>query len=195
MAKDKFRMYFLVMRNIGEKDKGIQCGHAMGEYLLMYFHNKEVQDFLIYDKTWIMLNGGVSNHETELFENIYSHTVIDAGGNIGSMEQHWNYIVTELPYLNVARFFEPDLNNALSAICFILPDRIFDKENFPDFKDWVKKFEENFESTDLGDISGDHLSFKEYSLVYSLEQKWINEFKFTEDELKLRQFISQFKLA
>lgn len=189
-------MYFLVMRNIGEKDKGIQCGHAMGEYLLMYIMNPEVQDFLIYDKTWIMLNGGVSNHEVSALKNVYSHTIIE-GNNLGSMEQHWNYIITELPFLKVARFFEPDLNNALSAICFILKDRIFDKEEYPEFRDWVKEFEKNFNSLDHHEPADarDNITFAEYSAVFDLKQKWIDEFKFTNDELKLREFISQFKLV
>jgi len=38
-------------------------------------------------------------------------------------------------------FFEPNLNNALTAICLIVDERVFNREEYPDFYDWVKEQE------------------------------------------------------
>jgi len=36
-------------------------------------------------------------------------------------------------------FKEPDLNNALTAVCFIGDERIWNYEHYPDFLNWVLK--------------------------------------------------------
>ena len=93
-------MYFFVMYNLSGIQKGIQAGHAPVEYGLKYGKTKAYKDFAKYHKTFIVLDGGGS----------------------GDMESR----ARELEYfgVNIACFHEPDLNNSISAIAFIVPESI-----------------------------------------------------------------------
>jgi hypothetical protein len=95
------RMYFFVMYNLSGIQKGIQAGHAAVEYSLTYGHIEQYKMFAAYHKTFILLDGGGSNdmiqRKTELWEFGINHT----------------------------GFYEPDLNNSLSAIAFIVPETIY----------------------------------------------------------------------
>jgi len=95
------RMYFFVMRQLNGLNKGIQAGHAAIEYQLEHGNKKVYKDFAKYHKTFIILDGGGSK----------------------DMESR----LTELEYFKVdhAPFYEPDLNNSLSAIAFIVPESIY----------------------------------------------------------------------
>ena len=62
MDKLELRMYGFVPYNISEIQKGIQFGHAIVEYGLENFHTNEYLDWAKYWKTFIILNGGTSNH-------------------------------------------------------------------------------------------------------------------------------------
>ena len=122
MRNREYRMYGLVMYNISPIQQGIQFGHAVVEYAQRHFNNADYQDWAINDKTFIILNGGTSNHT----KNRYS------GSNLyGTMENH----LVALDGVGVvnAAFFEPDLNDALSAIVFLVDDRVYDREVWPDY--------------------------------------------------------------
>lgn len=95
------RMYFFVMYNLSGIQKGIQAGHAAVEYSLKYGKTKHYKDFATNHKTFILLDGGGS-------EDMKSRMI-------------------ELEYFKVdhAPFYEPDLNNSLSAIAFIVPENIY----------------------------------------------------------------------
>ena len=73
------RMYFLVPYNISDTQKGIQAGHAMGEYVLKYGrHNPDhvVWDFLEKWKTWIILNGSTTNFKMiEVCVKVVFHSI------------------------------------------------------------------------------------------------------------------------
>ena len=126
--KLELRMYGFVPYNISEIQKSIQFGHAIVEYGQMVKRNlNETNISEIYDdwadnwKTFIILNGGTSNHVDSEY--------------VGSMEG----ILEELKSNDVtlATFNEPDLNDMLSAITFIIDERVFNRKNYPDFGDWI----------------------------------------------------------
>lgn len=107
----QYRMYFLTMYNISEIQKGIQCLHATVEYELQHGDSLPYKNWAKHDKTVILLNGGTSNDKS------------------GSIQAH----IAELQANNVpiAFFREPDLNNAISAVAFIVDERVWSKK-YPD---------------------------------------------------------------
>lgn len=111
----KWRMYGFVPFNISEIQKGIQFGHGVVEYAQNYFNTDEYQKWANVDKTFIILNGGTSSAML-----VNHQTLIDAG-------------------ITTRSFCEPDLNNMLSAIVFLVDERVYDRENYPDFKTWMIK--------------------------------------------------------
>ena len=126
--KLELRMYGLVPYNISEIQKAIQFGHAVVEYGLENFHSTEYLDWAKYWKTFIILNGGTSNHSM----NRYHH---DDSEFQGTMESSLAALMSE--EIKLATFYEPDLNDMLSAIVFIVDERVFNKKEYPDFGDWV----------------------------------------------------------
>ena len=123
----ELRMYFFVPYNISDKQKGIQAGHSLGEYALKYGRYNPVHlvwDFLQYWKTWIMLNGGTTNSARDF-------TMVSAG----SLNQIADDLVEN--EIEVAYFTESDLNDALSSVCFICDERVFNKKDYPEFVDWL----------------------------------------------------------
>lgn len=130
----EYRMYGLVPYNISEIQKGIQFGHALQE-----FNNDIINESLIkvkeafdkwrcFDKTFIILNGGTTNKNKE--SDWY-----------GTMNQHKDTL-TENGILN-SWFYEPDLGEQLTAIVFLVDERVFDKETYPDFINFMF---ENYDS-------------------------------------------------
>jgi hypothetical protein len=147
IEKLELRMYGFVPYNISEIQKGIQFGHAVVEYGQMvkkekpdvewleanghrYIHvnnlmepsiNEIYNDWANNWKTFIILNGGTSNHVDPEY--------------IGSMEG----ILEELKKneIALATFNEPDLNDMLSAVVFIIDERVFNRRVYLDFGDWV----------------------------------------------------------
>jgi len=116
----KYRMYFFVPYNISDIQKGIQAGHAALEYVENYGNTSIYHSFITNDKTWIVLNGGT----TRDFKD-----GIDGFGDM-------NAIRSQLSSNNIthASFREPDLNYALTAICFLADERVWDFENYPEWQ-------------------------------------------------------------
>lgn len=127
IEKLELRMYGFVPYNISEIQKGIQFGHAVVEYGQKVKEHVFELDSVIYNdwannwKTFIILNGGTSNHVDPEY--------------IGSMEG----ILEELKKneITLATFNEPDLNDMLSAVVFIIDERVFNRRVYLDFGDWV----------------------------------------------------------
>ena len=94
-------MYFFVMYSLSGIQKGIQSGHAAIEYQLKHGKTKQYKEFANHHKTFILLDGGGSNDMIQREE--------------------------ELEYFGIkfASFQEPDLNNSISAIAFIVPNTIY----------------------------------------------------------------------
>jgi len=116
------RMYFFVPYNISEIQKGIQAGHASVEYALRYGNTKLFKDFAKHDKTWIILNGGTTRKDQRLVSGLEMNMI----GNI--------LFNNSIPY---GFFREPDLNDALTSVCFICDERVYDFVNYPDYEDDV----------------------------------------------------------
>lgn len=124
----ELRAYFFVPYNISPIQHGIQSGHSLGEHLLKYGRynpNHIVWDYLEKYKTWIILNGGTTNNGFEL----------GTGIPLGTLNQ----IALDLSInkIEFAHFEEPDLNNALSAVCFVADERVWNYEDYPDFLNWI----------------------------------------------------------
>lgn len=165
----EYRMYFFTLYNISEIQKGIQCGHAALEYAYKYHENNDYKSFIENDKTWIILNGGTTNSCDE---------------NLGSL----NVILKSLEDNGIkhAAFYEPDLNDALTAICFIADERVYDYKKYQDFI-----------MPDLEDIESD-LEFTNMSytdIENTLHKEWINDIIGSSKNLFLRNLIRYKKLA
>ncbi|MFA5366351.1 MAG: hypothetical protein WC333_00310 [Dehalococcoidia bacterium] len=118
----ELRMYFFVPYNISPIQQAIQAGHAALEYARKYGQTDLFIDFIDDWKTWIILNGGTTNESIS--------PVFRGSLNTISDELRMNEI-------QHAYFNEPDLNNALTAVCFIVDERVFNKEDYPDFVDYL----------------------------------------------------------
>ena len=127
------RMYFFVPYNLSPIQQGIQAGHASLEYAQHFFDSSLYEDFVVNWKTWIILNGGTTNNNVS---------------RLGSMQQTVNSLCNyneENPgtIINYSEFYEPDLNDTLTAICFIADEPVFNYDLFPDiskfFKDRIDK--------------------------------------------------------
>ena len=187
------RMYFFVPYNISPIQQAIQAGHAALEYALK-FHDPDCldeesqvfNDFAFNWKTWIILNGGTTNSKRGL------DTVV-----FGSLDQIGDdLLLNEIPF---AYFHEPDLNDALTAVCFICDERVFDRKNYPDFVDFildVKMYKGAKEATPAQNVvmlkmqSNEHLQemFPEYY------KQWV-KFLGGKKNLFLRELIRDKRLA
>lgn len=117
----KQRMYHFVIYQLSGIQAGIQAGHAAVEYIREHWENAELQQWMDHDKTVIILNGGTTNN------SIAEGT----GKHIGTLNEIL-YKLTDLG-IKAEPFYEPDLNNSMTAIAFLVDERIWDKEKYPDF--------------------------------------------------------------
>lgn len=116
----KYRMYGLVNYQLsGTIHAGIQFGHAVVEYQLKYGHTEAYKQWSMYDKTFIVLNGGTTN----LGNN--------NSGYIGTLNKYLETLHSE--NIITAEFYEEDLGNQLTAVVFLVDERVFDRESYPDF--------------------------------------------------------------
>jgi hypothetical protein len=125
----ELRMYFFTVFSLDNISKGIQCGHAALEYARHFGNTGLFRDFVDNWKTWIILNGGTTSDK--LVDNIYF-------GSLNQIEAdiiHFNYGNRE-NYINFSYFREPDLNDALTSVCFICDERVFNRKDYPDFKQY-----------------------------------------------------------
>lgn len=160
----EYRMYGLVMYNLSDIQKGIQFGHAVVEYAAQYSDTLRYKAWQKDCKTFIILSGGTSNRSnySEYSDKFYG---------FGTMEMYGDDIKNNnVPF---ATFYEPDLNNATSAIVFLVDERVFDRETYPDF---VKN-----------DFLSDEINKKHYD-------KWVEKVG-GEQNVFLRSFLPKFKLA
>ncbi len=193
--KLELRMYGLVPYNISPIQQAIQFGHAVVEYgqnikLPTALTKMSLNAPFVYDdwannwKTFIILNGGTTNHKLN-----------DEGFPFGSLNNH--VIELQNNIVDVATFCEPDLGDQLTAVVFIVDERVFNRKKYPDFEDWVI---ENY---------GDLIRGDNYTTSYKLAKKikesnskedqkvYNNWIKFVggEKNVFLRDFLKNFKLA
>lgn len=116
------RMYHLVLYSLSGIQQGIQSYHAGIEYAMKYFNTPEFQQWAAKDKVVIILNGGTSN---QTGNNRYNDEFC-----YGSMEGHLCSLIEV--GIKHAEFYEPDLNNSMSAIAILVDEYVWDKDNHPD---------------------------------------------------------------
>jgi len=131
------RMYFFVPYNISPIQQAIQAGHAALEYAHLNGETPLFKDFVKNWKTWIVLNGGTTNNKmSDVVENEFAGTLNQLKSEIIRFNfDHRND--DELDLIEYADFYEPDLNDALTAVCFIADERVFNYEDYPDFIYWL----------------------------------------------------------
>ena len=176
------RMYSLVIYQLSGIQAGIQSGHAVEEYYDKY---KDTDKHKTYrrDKTWIVLNGGTSNSGKESY--------YDLPKQLGTMEQH--LINLNMNYIECTPFYEPDLNYCLTAIAFVVDERVFDKEKYPDFKEYIISKQLPFNSQSeimIRMFSYDKLKY-DFPGLYN---KWLSLIGGSKNEF-LREFLKDKKLA
>ena len=108
-------MYGLVPYQLTGMQGGIQFMHAAIEYANEFSETDEYWRWSRYDKTVIVLNGGTTN------------TNPDAQG---TLNQHLTTLLQN--NIKLAKFYEPDLGDQMTAIVFLVDDRVWDKEAYPD---------------------------------------------------------------
>lgn len=168
---DKYRMYGLVVYNLSPIQQGIQFGHGVVEYANENFTDEDYQEWSQFCKTFIILNGGTTNHS---FQN--------NGSNLrkGTLNQH--YETLKKMGIKCAYFCEPDLGDQMTAIVFLVEEKIFNRSKFP-----------NFAEMNDSDIYLWNEDYKDSA------KEWMSFYENNKDELnnilEMREFLSQFKLA
>jgi len=182
----KLRMYFFTVASLKGISQGIMCGHAALEYAVRYGHTKLFEVFVDNYKTWIVLSGGTTNDGRD-FEGFANGTI--------------NQIVDSLEKANInfAHFREPDLNNAITALCFICDERVWNYKDYPDFGDYIVNIKMYKHARDAMPVANfemflksDNEAMKEHFPEWYKE--W-EEFLGGEENVFLRQLIKNKKLA
>jgi len=193
----EYRMYGLVPYNISPIQQGIQYGHSLQEfnnaiidYILSDSFSLEDENWKQFDswrklhKTFIILNGGTTNKQSDIV----------TGEPLGTLNQHALRLTEN--EVKIATFNEPDLNDALTAVVFLVDERVFDKKKYPDFKDWL---EEQYTSGYITDEIKAYCAATgkrpDYDRVFPTTYKnWVDHVGGRQN-VWLREFTSQFKLA
>lgn len=135
------RMYFFTLGNISNIYKGIQAGHSCLRYARLFSKDHpEVWDFVDNHETWIILNGGSTNSERD-FDGVSKGTLNQIANQLLDNDIRFSY------------FMEPDLDNALTAVCFLLDERVFNRKDYPDFLDYLVGKLKDVDETDFGEIT------------------------------------------
>jgi len=122
----ELRMYFFVPYNLSPIQQGIQAGHAALEYAHKYYDSPIYENFVTRWKTFMIMNGGTTNLKKNALTDEF----------IGSLDQIRNELLQN--DIQFATFNEPDLNDALSAVCFIADERVFNYDDYTPFVEWFK---------------------------------------------------------
>lgn len=153
----ELRMYGLVPYNISPIQQGIQFGHAVVDYGLQHGMTELYLDWAQNWKTFIILNGGTTNDNPKW---------------LGTLNQH----AQTLGEMNIPTscFYEPDLGDQLTAVVFIVDERVFNKDKYPE------------------PIYQKGLEFEQTNQV--LQDEFVRSIGgYT--NFKLREFLKQFRLA
>ena len=153
----RYRMYGLVPYNISPIQQGIQFGHAVVEYGISNTLDHNYIQWAHNDKTFIILNGGTTNYyKTESY---------------GTLNQAHDAL--SLMNVETATFHEPDLGDQLTAIVFLVDERVWDKEKYPEFNKFLEVDHTNLEKDYYKQLFGDD----------------------TDQILGMREFLSNYRLA
>lgn len=175
------RMYGLTNYQLTGIQKGIQFLHGVVEYSQMA--NRVGGELLdIYNdwanshKTVILLNGGTTNTSQEKPGTLNTHlkTLQDLG-------------------VDLAAFREPDLGDQLTAVVFIVDERVFNRKKYPDFRDWVMENYRDWLRNDSSDLL-ERVKKSTSPRDKKIYQEWWQLIG-GEKNVALREFLKDFKLA
>jgi hypothetical protein len=185
----ELRMYGLVPYQLTGIQQGIQYGHSKDQYaahVIEHVMNWSIDlttrqstypdatndesivnnylDWLTKWKTYIVLNGGTTNSNPN---------------SLGTLNQHLQTLKDNGIFCS--EFYEPDLGDQLTGIDFLVDERVFNKEKYPNFEFQDKQ-------TDL--LNPTFASADE-------EDKWNTWVRYIggKKNLFLRVFLSNFRLA
>lgn len=102
----KQRMYCLVLRHLSGINKGIQCTHACEQYGNLNRSEPDYRRYIEDDMTLIVLDGGTSPEMNQIEQTLLENSV------------------------QFYAFREPDLSYLITAICFLVDESIWDRENY-----------------------------------------------------------------
>jgi hypothetical protein len=181
--KLELRMYGFVNYQLTGIQMGIQFSHALTEYSLVNFHSNDYLDWAKYWKTVILLNGGTTNNNPE---------------RLGTLNQTYNTLLEN--GVICSSFTEPDLGDQMTAVVFIVDERVFNRKKYPDFGDWVLENHFSYLSDNL--ISSSKIEkmrqeghfLKGSEIEREIYTQW-SEFLGGEKNIFLRDFLKGFKLA
>ena len=178
MERLELRMYGLVPYNISPIQQAIQYGHALQEYNneIIELINDEFKEgpykeakreiykfeqWRLEDKTFIILNGGTTNKDLDKLGTLNDHRL--------TLREH---------SIKIADFYEPDLGDQLTAVVFLVDERVFNKKKYPDYNGLFH-----------GDGTPNAHDYTEWKKQFGTYEPDIEKIIF------LREFLSNFKLA
>jgi len=103
-----YKMYALVLYQLSGIQKGIQAQHAISRYQKNYGDNPNC-------KAWI------NNDETTI--------ILTPGGSIQMKEALHELAINQMTF---QVFHEPDLDNIITSMCFLVDERVWDRKKYPD---------------------------------------------------------------
>lgn len=174
--KLELRMYGLVPYNIKPIQQGIQHGHSTDVMALLEINrmlrgekiNPRYYEWLSEWKTYIILNGGTTNTRGDIV----------TGEPVGTLNQHLlSLIRNRVPH---TVFTEEDLGDQLTAVTFIVDERCWDRETYPDFNDVL--------------LPDPYRKLTDEEYRENRYQAWLERIGGKQNEF-LREFLPQFKLA
>lgn len=175
------RMYGLVPYNIMAEQIGIQFDHAAKDYGKKYFNDQEYQWYIREWNTDIILNGGTTN-EGHMVRHGFKEEMY-----IGSMQKHLKSLMEN--NVKVGTFYEPDMNSGLSAIVFLVDERVFNKKLYPDFLTWLYDKHNGVLTTSTTNPPAP------YEQLYPNDYKEWVEFVGGEQNVFLREMLGPMRLA
>jgi hypothetical protein len=185
----ELRAYFFVPYNISDIQKGVQGIHTAFRFARLFGSDENFINFVDKHETVIILNGGTTNARRD-FE----------GFSFGTLNQIADQLLAkDIPF---SYFTEPDLNDALTALCFIADERVFNREVYPDFVNWLLKIKMYQEAADEAQKKNPALwvelrlkSAEEHQELFpEYYKEWVR-FLGGEKNVFLRELISDKKLA
>lgn len=112
-------MYVIVASSLSQIQKGVQGAHAVVELMHRHPDDKTIDNWAKHHKTLIMLDGGTTN-------KIPKH--------LGSLNKTLENLKTNFPEVKLGYFYEPDLGDQLTAICFVC------SEDQTELREFTSKF-------------------------------------------------------